>query len=122
MQLINGMNRCKEAKIRYKVFRAFLDAMHYGLRHLDNVPLKCIPRVLQHVQVHMFISETIFGTCEPRLCITRDTSCSCLSGLFRIIRGWEMPALFSYGGSDCRKTSKKGRRKRKRPQRNAKIS
>jgi len=118
MQTVNGMHEPREAKIEYKVLQALhhtSDDEMVNVQYLNDIPVKCMPRVLEIVQKKMDIGEHMLGIGAPFFIPARSwmTTPLDLSRVFHIVKGWEMPLLFDYGGSSIR-PKKKGRGKRKR--------
>ncbi|KAL9188368.1 hypothetical protein ACHAXT_006746 [Thalassiosira profunda] len=127
MKQVNEMVE-KDHVISYKVIRALCgskrrEPVPVKLSYLNDVPLKCMPGVLELIQVRMHISEPIFALGRRRLASTKIWS-GALDRVFHVVKNWQMPALFEYGTSSSKTASsekaaastpkRKARGKRKR--------
>ena len=124
MSYVNRWRGEKEAKILYKIHSALEQKDKdrrriVKLSYLENVPLNCIHMVLELVQkCPVFIQhdgEATLQKSKIEIRIQHISEGGDLNRLFQVMKGWNMPVLFSYGGSDCKTPTKKGGdRKRKR--------
>ena len=104
-------------KIEYKVLHALCNNTResdevLNLRYLDDVSLKCMPRVFQIIQTIIDVCEPLFGRAVPYL--YHGVNNEALSKVFHVVEAWEMPLLFENGGSSSRKSTGRGRCKRNR--------
>ena len=86
-------------KIRRKVVLALcgVDGGLFDLSHLNDLPLKLMPRVLELIQEFTASrgKELIrIHTATRTDLIGKQTEKDALSRLFHILRGWELPLLF----------------------------
>jgi len=122
-----------QQKIRRKVVLALCrqDGELFDLSHLNDLPLKLMPRVLELIQEHTSGRTKADGLCAaappgficPRLAALIDAEelpsqleKDALTRLFHTLRGWELPRLFENlrGPSSKGRSGKRKRRKTRR--------
>ena len=111
MQHVNCMEFEEiEDKIKYKVSYALRESAADDIINLqylnDDLPVGVMPRVLELVQREMCIAgpnRTHLDAYHPFPCLkdrfSEDSERHALSRVFAVVKGWEMPVLFEYGGS-----------------------
>ena len=120
MRQVNQMDP-EELKVQYKILEALYNTSDdeeevINLSLLNDVPVNCMPTVLQMIQKDIHIGEPMFG--GPAVLLhycCHDYPEDALGRLWTTLRGWDVPALFGYGVSSAIPASKgkKGKRKRK---------
>ena len=121
MKIVNAMSGQHEDKVHYKVLKALLDVdvndeEKVNLSYLADVPVKCLPRVLEMVQEYMAIDEGLGFLGMRRShppCIVREPcpADEMMGRLLHVLRG--IPALFEHGVSSA-SAAKTGGHQRKR--------
>lgn len=119
MQEVNCMHESIKDKIKFKVSYALRETAVdvINLQYLnDELPVEVMPRVLELVQRKMCTENSIFGVPFINEIFPGDRYA--LSRVFAVVKGWEMPVLFEYGGSSsARPIAKKAKRKRSKRKR-----
>ena len=129
MKILNDGNLSTQQKIRRKVVLALcgVDGELFDLSHLNDLPLKLMPRVLELIQEHTSGRTNAVGICAaappgficPRLAALLDADApqlqnDALTRLFHTLRGWELPLLFENLRSPSKTTGKRKRMKTRR--------
>lgn len=106
IELFDIMNDDIGHSIRRKVVLALcrVDGGLFDLSHLNDLPLKLMPRVLELIQEHTATRE------KEVVSMANQLEKDALSRLFHTLRGWELPLLF---GNLSPKNGAAKKRKRK---------